>query len=226
MSRLEMLKRRKEARVLKQQQPRVSAGVSAKSPWELRKEQLKATKPAYRCVGEALQVAIDLLSSAGAGGDPTRTSRILLFTNGCPNFGDGSVVSSSAGHAPTPFPPWRRRADVVDPMHLQRAVEFFGALSKAASEMGVAVDVFCCGAHELALPAYHAIVEPSSGYVLSSPTFADSQFAPNLQHVLHHTFPSGLHGTPLRDDNWVDGCIVDVRMPRYVVSRDGSCPSR
>jgi hypothetical protein len=216
-----MLKRRKEARILQQQagqhqQPRTSPGRSAKSPWELRKEQLKATKPADRCVGEALQVAIDLLASACAGAGPTRTSRILLFTNGCPNFGDGSVVSAAGigtGLLPYHLPP-RRRADVVDPMHLQRAVEFFGVLSRAASEMGVAVDVFCCGSLELALPAYHAIVEPSSGYVLSSPTFTDSQFAPNLQHVLRRTFPSGLHGTPLRDDNWVDGCIVDVRMPR------------
>jgi hypothetical protein len=235
LSRLEMLKRRKEQRILKQQQQQSQTNpvVPATSPWERRKEQLKAAKPAYRCAGEALQVAIDLASaatSAGNGADPAArtTSRILLFTNGCPNVGDGSVVSSAAGEgaggigrSPPTVP--RRKADVVDPMHLQRAVEFFGVLGKAASEMGVAVDAFCCGALELALPAYHAIVEPSSGYVLSSPTFADSQFPANLRHVLHHTYVSGLHGTPLRDENWVDGCIVDVRMPRLVVSAGVTC---
>lgn len=220
VSRLEMLKRRKEARILKQQQEQHSTvAVPTQSPWEQRKEQQKSTRPAFRCVGEALQVAIDL---ATVGVDPSRTSRILLFTNGCPNYGDGSVVSSIAGtgvnsmlsHHPQNRP--RRTADVVDPLQLQRSVEFFRVLSKAGCEVGVAVDVFCCGALELALPAYHAIVEASSGYVLSSQSFADPQFVYKLQHVLQQTFVSGLHGTPLRDDNWIDGCIVDVRTPRSV----------
>jgi Sec23/Sec24 trunk domain/Sec23/Sec24 zinc finger len=221
MSRLEMLKRRKEARILRQQQEQEqhpSSAVPTQSPWEQRKEQQKSARPAFRCVGEALQVAIDL---ATVDVDPSRTSRILLFTNGCPNYGDGSVVSSVAGTgggsmlSQQPYPP-RRTADVLDPLQLQRSVEFFRVLSRAGCEVGVAVDVFCCGALELALPAYHAIVEASSGYVLSSLSFADPQFVYNLQHVLQHTFVSGLHGTPLRDENWIDGCIVDVRTPRSV----------
>jgi len=214
LSRLEVLKKQKEARLLKQQQKRQQQSVPeslAKSPFE---ELNDLPRPAFRCTGEAIQVAIDL---ATLGCDPTRTSRILLFTNGCPNHGDGSCVAlsqqridsfQSERHRPM------KRADIVDPLYLQRAADFFGILGKAASEVGVGVDIFCCGALELALPAHNALVEASSGYVLSSLSFTEVQFPSNLQHLLQQNFVAGLHGVPLRDENWLDGCIVDVRMPR------------
>jgi hypothetical protein len=141
-SRTEQLRRKKEARIRKEQMGNGHAKAPlVQSPW-ITNRNMSATGHAMRCTGEAIQCALDL---TGVGKPyPSRTSRILLFTNGCPNFGDGSVVvatgleaSSQNQNRPTP--------DVVDPMMLARAVEYFDMTATYALENGVGVDVFCTG---------------------------------------------------------------------------------
>jgi hypothetical protein len=216
MTRMDLLRQRKEARIRRQQSSSSSSGgeggyALAKSPWAVAKEEAKSA-PAVRCTGEAIQCAIDLATAGSA--NAARTSRILLFTNGCPNYGDGSVVSSD----PASTGPGKSRVamNVVDPHTLARAVQYFDIIARSASEAGVGIDVMCVGALELGLPGYQALVEPSAGYVLPHDTFATEHLKHNLGFVLKHTFVST---APMHDSNgevWMDGCIIDVRTSRYV----------
>lgn len=227
-SRLERLKQRKAARLWRQQESQApdSASAPVKSPWTVAREHAKASAQPYRAVGEAIQVAIDL--STGDPDRPSRTSRILLFTNGCPNYGDGSVVCRDT-EAPerTRRHSHKAKADILDPAKVVRATEYFGIIARAASELAIAIDVLCTGAGELALPVYQALVEPSSGYVLPHASLAEEQLRSNLDYVLRQTFVTGLNcladsesssgsASSLRDENWVDGCIIDFRMPSFV----------
>lgn len=140
-SRKEMLRRKKEARHRKQQ---LDDGnfqhLTVESPW-VHRRRAKTGRP-MRCTGEAIQCAIDL---TGVGQPyPSRTSRILLFTNGCPNLGDGSVVSTNVA---IPLTKSRNRPipDVVDPVIMLRAVQYFDMTANFALESGVGIDVLCTG---------------------------------------------------------------------------------
>jgi predicted nucleic-acid-binding Zn-ribbon protein len=233
VSRMERLRERKEARIRRQQSS--SSGTVdddegnhalAKSPWTLAKEEAKSAPP-VRCTGEAIQCAIDLATAGST--NTARTSRILLFTDGCPNYGDGSVVSSEAASTA----PGRGRAVLnVDPHTLSRAVQYFDIIARSASEAGVAIDVLCTGALELGLPSYQALVLPSAGYVLPHVTFATPHLKNNLGFVLKHTFVSTAPMNESVDDSglpsshgevWMDGCIIDVRTSRYVYSYCVGC---
>ena len=220
LSRMEMLKRRKEARIRQRQgQPEAAAPQVAKSPWMEARETREASSTPIRNVGEAIQCAIDLATTDRV--KPSRTARILLFTDGCPNYGDGSVVESPPDDDVTPQRKKKSKPDVLDPVKLSGAIEYFRIVGSAASELGVAVDVLCTGALELALPAYQALAEPSSGYVLSHMTFTTEHLQHNLEYILKQTYVSGLYFDlpqggivlPPMDSNWIDGCIVDFRVP-------------
>jgi hypothetical protein len=147
-SRKEMLSRKKEARLRKQQLENGGfQHLTVESPWVAHRRQAKTGQP-MRCTGEAIQCAIDL---TGVGQPyPSRTSRILLFTNGCPNLGDGSVVSTDVA---IPLTKSRNRPipDVVDPVMLSRAVQYFDMTANFALENGVGIDVLCTGKNGLHL---------------------------------------------------------------------------
>lgn len=205
-SRLEMLKRRKQARLAKQQQQTAGTATSnnsangVKSPWTELCRRQREQSSALRCTGEAIQVAIDLAASTAA-----RTSRILIFTNGCPNYGNGSVVSSAVD----------RSIDVVDPMGLARAMAYFDLVAKSVEHAGI--DVLCTGSSELAMQSYQALVEHSSGYVLPHESFTSQHLQCNLKFLLQQTYMSAVESdqedeVPLD----MDGCIIDLRMSRYV----------
>jgi hypothetical protein len=212
VSRMEMLRRKKEARLSGQQDRADSTRIANESPWTMAREKITA-KRRERCTGEAIEYAIDLASV-----DPenaSRTARILLFTNGCPNHGAGSVVSFDSVGALD-----KARADIVDPSKLPRAVEYFKILGEVSAETGIAIDVMCTGALELALTSYQALVEPSSGYVLPHVSFDTENLRRNVDFLLKQTHVSGLFFSqqndskaPLRDDHWRNGCIIDIRMP-------------
>jgi hypothetical protein len=140
LSRKDMLRMKKEARIRKQNLE--SSGynpLTMESPWVARQKETKTSRP-LRCTGEAIQCAVDL---TGLGRPyPSRTSRILVFTDGCPNLGDASVVlnqefngNNRARHTP----------DVVDPPLLAKAVQYFDLTAKFALENGVGIDIFCTG---------------------------------------------------------------------------------
>jgi len=227
VSRMDQLRQRKEERLRRQQASSSGGGGAssaeethfslAKSPWTMAKEKAKAATP-RRCTGEAVQCAIDL-ATAGSSNE-ARTSRILLFTNGCPNFGDGTVVSSDVA-VTSATNDSKSAPDAVDPPSLARAVQYFDIIARSASEAGVGIDVLCSGSLELALPAYQALVEPSAGYVLPHETFASAHLQHNLGYLLKHTFVST---APLQDDAnaatssqnevWMEGCVIDIRMSK------------
>lgn len=210
-SRLEMLRRRKAERARKEQT--LQDHTVATSPWD---EARNVPSSSMRCTGEAVQCAIDLASADRQ--QPARTARILLFTNGCPNFGEGSVVAPESSESTS-----KVKADVVDPIRLARSIEYYEILSKAAAEMGIAMDVLCSGSHELALTAYQALVEGSSGYVLPHATFDSDHLKYNLGFLMNHMYVSAIRisdtgrepskeGT--LDRSWIDGCVVDFRTTR------------
>jgi hypothetical protein len=94
---------------------------------------------------------------------------------------------------------------------------------------GVGVDVFCTGSSELGFPVYQALVEASSGYVLSHDTFASSRLAYNLGYIIQKTHISQPFYHDQKEDVKVElpqnsraidrpmiiGFTIDIRMSRY-----------
>jgi Sec23/Sec24 zinc finger/Sec23/Sec24 trunk domain len=219
-----------------------------KSPWLMARERAAATAPPLRCTGKAIQCAIDLMtvvtstseaSSITIGQDGSSSShrplrrhdRILLFTNGCPNVGDGSVVDLQGNYKT--MQGMAAAYATVDPGKLARASEFYDVLAKAAAEAGIAMDVFCTGVSELGLPAYQSLVEPSSGYVLLHDSFAAPHLLHNVQFVLVQTRlllaqyaipneqddpeqPESVQNLPSPSATWVDAVTVDIRMSSFL----------
>jgi hypothetical protein len=195
-SRLEILKERKEARLrnphggMNNSSSNGGAAMTA-SPWVNAPSSSQPPKP--RATGLAVQCALDLAVSG---------SRIWLFTNGCPSFGDGSVVEGN---------------QIAD-YKLARAVSFFRIVGRSADS--VAVDVFCSGALELALPAYQALVEGSGGYAISHDTFSGPHLTKNASFILDQTKLSlGLFREEETEnienpESWLEGCTVDIRLCR------------
>ena len=144
LSRKEKLQIQKEARLRKELSGSLELEVVAKtspveSPWTSDEH-----SPALRCTWDATHCAVDL-AIFGSYHVP-RSSRVLLFTNGCPNIGIGSVVKRNFTEEtmqqhgllrPTPHS--------VDSVQMIRAMEYFELTGKYAMESGVGVDVFCSG---------------------------------------------------------------------------------
>jgi hypothetical protein len=214
LSRFEQLKRNKEERIRRELDETTTQANLPQSPWTKSVTEKVRPHRGTRNVGEAIQTAIDLATAAPD--MPARTARIFVFTNGCPNFGDGSVVDTElmmSSKKSSAASQKQHKLDIVNPAKLARAIEFFALIGKASSEVGVAMDVFCSGSSELALAAYQALVESSSGYVLPHLVFEAEPVARNLHFLYHHTFVPGVTAT---DGQWIDGCILDIRIPRYV----------
>lgn len=134
LSRKEMLRRKKEARLKKQRglkNGRSHSTVVADSPWMTQQQ----SSIRHRCTGEAIHCAMEIATFGMA--STSRTSRILLFTNGCPNMGEANVVKTRDRHTNAP--------DVVDPMSLRTAMSYFDLAAKTAFDNGIGFDVFCTG---------------------------------------------------------------------------------
>ena len=174
-SRLERLKQEKQARLRGTLAP-------PKTPPKQRP---------VRNFGLALQCAMDLSAE--------QTTRLLVFTNGHPNFGPCSV------------------GEPLDPFRIPRAVEYVDVWAKAAEHMGV--DVFLCGSSALCLPFYQALVEPSGGYAIAYETYGEA-LSSDLKFSLGQTYLSRVNvhdrETPTggRSEMWMDGCVVDIRLSR------------
>lgn len=184
VSRIEILKRRKEERLRNERNGKSGAQKQdSESPWVKHRREAKIKQP-KRCVGEAIQCAIDLTVVGHP--NPSRTSQILVFTNGCPNTGGGSIAADEDKENNN----IKRAHDVVDTANLEKAIEYFDTTANFALETGVGIDVFCSGVNELGLPAYQALVEPSGGYVLSHFSLNSVQLKRNLNFVLQSTYTS------------------------------------
>jgi len=211
ISRMAMLSRKKEARLRKEENGTdQKPNGAAKSPW-IQSPEESSSGYQTRCTGKALQCALDLAHTK------SRTSRVILFTNGCPNSGDGSVVDPENSMEKSKSKRGKRAApSIVDTGMLQKAVEFFDAFASEAISHGIGVDVFCCGVTELALPVYQAIVEPSGGYVTPLLTLDTPQLNSNLRFLLDETYMSRSKYLP--DDMKSSGAelIVDIRTDSFV----------
>ena len=221
LSRKEMLRRKKEARLRQKRTASSSSSsigptksVATDSPWS---KQPKRTSEQQRCTGEAIQHAMNLATFGTH--TPSRTTRILLFSNGCPNKGEGNVIRNQTTSPGT--------ADVVDPAALRTTVASFHLIGKTALKGGVGLDVFCTGAGALGMHAYQALVEPSAGYALPHDTFDSDQFDHNLQYVVGQTYMSSLDTKASSGDKAIgrlDECVMDIRLPRYDCKPSGSSP--
>jgi len=149
-----------------------------------------------RCTYEAVSHALRLISYSSC----FHTGRILVFTNGCPNLGRGSVVSprvesSVAIHVKSEhrilvagqmIPP--HKAHIVDYNILTTASKYFYRLGQDAFDKGIAIDVFCSGSDSvLGVHALQSLVEPSSGYVLAYSSLKDEQYVNDVLFVLQNT---------------------------------------
>ena len=216
-SRLAMLTQKKEARLRKEENDEdLNLSTDAKSPWMKRHEN-NTSEYRKRSTGEALQCAIELAN--GAMSHPSRTSRIILFTNGCPNIGDGNVVARKDFSQTTKKKEKKPTHDIVDMDMLEEAVEYFDITADFAVSTGIGIDVFCCGVTELALPAYQAMVEPSGGYVIPLVSFDTPQLEHNLNFILRNTYMSkskNISEEQLDDFEGGAECILDIRSASFI----------
>lgn len=143
-SRLDKLKQRKEARQ-REQAARNTSSIPRESPWIRARNNASAAHPS-RCTGEALQCAIDL-ATIGQPKPPGRC-QILLFTNGCPNLGDGSVVAADKENTRpkhSTSPSSIHKPDVIEEGRLTNAVQYFEKLAEVGQAHEIGIDVFCTG---------------------------------------------------------------------------------
>ena len=239
-TRLQILKERKDLR-LNRQEIQASRNdndrkdLLLRSPWAIARERVNQSKPPYRCTGDALLCAIDLASLDSNSFQSAETTngtasavhdcRVLLFTNGCPNLGDGSVVDTnndSTGGLSA--------YSTVDSAQMARACGFFDAIGKSALDIGVGIDVLCTGSSELCFPAYISLVEASSGYVISHDSFTSSRFQSNMGYIVQHTHTSRSYfhvqnvdesgavelpeSSKVLPHSMINGCTVDIKMSR------------
>jgi len=222
LSRMDILRSRKDARVRKEQfgagnnKENSNTNIKAvESPWVKHRKLSKEGHPT-RCTGEAIQCALDL-----AGLDlptPSRTSRIILFTNGCPNSGEGSVVAAPGPGTRRAGSGKRSAHDIVDADLLRKGIEYYDTVANFAVSSGIGFDVFCSGSNELALPAYQALVEPSGGYVIPQPSLSSDHLSRNLKFLLTTNFMSRSRNIPEELDDGMGGpeCILDIRTDGFI----------
>jgi hypothetical protein len=143
LSRKDKLRNKKEARLRKQLSGSLELETAAKamaveSPWIS-----DDNSQALRCTWDATHCAVDH-AIFGSYHVP-RSSRVLLFTNGCPNVGIGSVVNRDLTEETPQHGLLRPTPHSIDAGQMTRSVEYFELTGKYAMESGVGVDVFCSG---------------------------------------------------------------------------------
>jgi Sec23/Sec24 trunk domain/Sec23/Sec24 zinc finger len=229
-SRMQVLKERKQTRL---RLNTASPVVTKESPWL----KLSVGQTPKRCTGEALECAMDLASVRRC-----RTSKILLFTNGCPNMGEGSVVAEKKEKKTKFLPKGKKKHQSVDDGQLAKGIQYYDTLATLAMETGIAIDVICAGWMELGLPAYQALVAPSGGYVIPQSSLEEPRLVHNLEFLLKHTHVSRTDHLPavsneLKDQprkgigsffrrkeadkapeasSWMSECVVDIRTDSFI----------
>jgi hypothetical protein len=236
LTRKELLRAKREARIQTQNQSRKDQAPhrpveeTQLEQFLERKKQRLSNRKRMRCTGEAVSYALHLACTQ------TRLSasgRILLFTNGCPNSGWGSVVSNqdiSSSVEATKRNRLKRTLDVIDPEQMEEASGYAEFVGTEAFENGIGVDVFCSGTSTaMGVPVLQSLSQSSGGYVLMYPGFDETQqLKEDVTHVFTKTHVSrtytsstekhslaGPRVAPAGRSNTLNGCLVDFRMPRY-----------
>lgn len=223
---------------------------SSSSARQMRRKR-RTEREKRRCTGAAINMAINLISASSEEHE-LETNRILLFTNGCCNHGPGSVVApivasstdenqrtaNQSRAAALPASPSRKGSprrqrrsagDIIDPVAMAEASEFFQLLGKDAFETNViGIDCFIGGSTNIGMPVYLALSGPSDGYCMTYETFSSEEAAADLRHVLERTHVSKAGSIHRRDSipyangedgarlNKLTGCILDIRCSPFI----------
>ena len=178
-------------------------------------ERIKSTRSAasrnqQRCTHEAIFMALQIITQ-----QEYNQGRILIFTNGCSNSMEKDSIT--ANKIPKSSKQTDKNvADVFDDPNLMKS---FHDIGRNAFEEGIGIDLFFSGVNSImGAPSFLQLVEPSGGYVLSYNTLTEENFALDLAHVVRKTFMSRVSRVAKKGvvRNVMNGCIVDVRMSRYV----------
>jgi hypothetical protein len=197
LSRKELLKRKKLERQAAAASPHE---VMAESPFLVKKSD---TTHISRPTGEAILCAMDVATYGSLGGisSGTVSNRILLFTDGYPNKGEGTLLHPESDGTTKGTP---------DLTEMAKALQFFEMVGKDGLKHGnIGIDVFCGGSNVIGMPVFQALVEPSGGYSLPTETFQSSAFASNLEYIVMQTRLS-------HHDDYMDGVLLDLRISPFI----------
>lgn len=176
----------------------------------------KKVKAKRRCTGEAVAYGLSLALSV----EERSSARLLIFTNGCPNFGKGNMTQRISNNT-------LQEGDMIENKeHMEKASLYFDSIGKESVDNGVAIDVFC-GDNNTALIGSQvllSLVRPSAGYLLSYSSFIEDRFKSDLEYILNSTRMSWSKNQDIDSvrlgmacPNWmnvINGCLIDLRMPR------------
>ncbi|KXN87767.1 Protein transport protein SEC23 [Leucoagaricus sp. SymC.cos] len=135
----------------------------ARDPWPVAND-----KRALRCTGVALSVAVGLLETTY----PNTGARVMLFAGGPATEGPGMVVSNELKE------PIRSHHDIDrdSAKHYKRAIKFYEALAKRASNNGHVVDLFAGCLDQVGLQEMKSLPNSTNGVIVLSDSFATSIF--------------------------------------------------
>ena len=226
LSRREMLRQKREARLKndtnqhnKLNLDHTTAGETAQWLKMIQKDSSNKNKtrsPQYRCTGEAVSYAFSLIVNV----EERCNGRILLFTNGCPNFGKGTVVYHQHQQK---YQSSVTYDDEIDEYELGYASQYFHSMGKFGAQNGIGIDVLCSGNRSnFGIQALQSLVNPSAGYVLTHSSFEETSLQSNLRYLLLSTAMSwtrnqdiGSVRLGIASPNWmntINGCLLDLRM--------------
>lgn len=134
-----------------------------RDPWPVAND-----KRPLRCTGVALSVAVGLLETTY----PNTGGRVMLFAGGPATEGPGMVVSNELKE------PIRSHHDIErdSVKHYKRAIKFYEALAKRASNNGHAVDLFAGCLDQVGLLEMKSLPNSTNGVIVLSDSFATSIF--------------------------------------------------
>jgi hypothetical protein len=212
LSRIEQLRLKREARLKGETQP--IGGEKTLNPFDIDQSskifntaqvKSRSMNRQMRCTGEAVAYAARLIEIS-----KYSTGRILLFTNGCCNSGQASVVSSVSDDSNVT----KKRGDRLDTDKVISASEYFYKLGKHAFNRGIGIDVFCTGnGITMGAQSLLSLTNASSGYVLNHNSFDSDAFNKNLSYIYLRTFVMRSQSDVVNEENYMNGCLVDVRYP-------------
>ena len=129
------------------------------------------------CSGLALNVAITMLESLH-NGEP---SRILLFSGGPCNIGDGKIVDIALTQTIRNYLDFDNGNENTS--HFKKAVEYYENLSNRAFRANQIIDIFSCCLNQVGLLEMKFLVERTGGLMLLTDSFSTIPFKDTLSRL-------------------------------------------
>lgn len=151
-----------------------------RDPWPVAND-----KRALRCTGVAVSVAVGLLETTY----PNTGARIVVFAGGPATEGPGMVVSNELKE------PIRSHHDIDrdSVKHYKRAIKFYEALAKRASNNGHAIDLFAGCLDQVGLLEMKSLPNSTNGVIVLSDSFATSIFKQSFLRMFNKDDQGHLH---------------------------------